>query len=83
MKIKPEHYETLKNAMAAIDPAKVAAHRQALANDPRVKDLDKRLRWDCMYAAKVNTFVCDVLYNYMDDSHLDSALKAIVKELWL
>lgn len=47
------------------------------------KDHAKRWRWDLLYAAKKflpDNFVCDVLYKYMNDTHIDTALKNIVKE---
>jgi hypothetical protein len=36
-----------------------------------------RYRWDILRAAKLMPFVCDTLYKYLDDSHIDSALRKI------
>ena len=47
------------------------------------KDHAKRWRWDLLYAAgkfMPQHFVCDVLYQYLNDTHIDTALKNIVKE---
>jgi hypothetical protein len=47
------------------------------------KDHEKRWRWDLLYAAKnfmPQHFVCDVLYKYLNNTHIDTALKKIVKE---
>ena len=81
MKMKPDHYNHMKSAIASIDTAKVASHKEALTHDARVKDLDKRFRWDLSYAAKLTPWVCDNLYSYLDDSHVDTALRSIIREL--
>lgn len=41
---------------------------------------DKRIRWDYFHAAgqPALRFLCDVLYKYMNDTHIDTALKSIV-----
>jgi hypothetical protein len=80
MKIKQEHYEYMKQAIAPLI-GKVPAHIEYLKAEGKAKDYNKRLRWDLMYAANLSTFVCDNLYNYMDDTHIDTALRAIMKEL--
>jgi len=78
MKIKPEHYNHVKQEMAKIPIETVRQHKENLKLDLRVKDLDMRLRWDWFRAAGLH---CDVLYKYLDDTHIDTALKKIVKEL--
>ena len=81
MKIRPEHYNHMKSAIADLDPAKVAAHKEALTHDARVKDLEKRFRWDLCHAAIPPSWICDNLYSYMDDTHIDTALRSIVRAL--
>jgi hypothetical protein len=81
MKIQPDHYAVMRDAIAALPTDAVAAHKAALHNEPRVKDLPKRLRWDLLYAAKLNPFVCDTIYPYANDTHIDTALRSIVNEL--
>jgi hypothetical protein len=39
---------------------------------------DMRFRWDCLHISRFD--VCS-LYAYLNDSHIDTALKRIVKEL--
>lgn len=74
MKIKSEHFDYLK---AAIEPimarTPVAEYRAA---NPTFSD--KRVRWDYLWAAKLSTWISDNLYSYMNDTHIDTALKAIV-----
>ena len=83
MKIKPEHLQHMRDAIQAVvvkhGPEKLTAYRAQLASDPRVKDLDKRYRWDLFHAAGLTRYACDVLYAYMDDTHIDTALRSIVK----
>lgn len=50
-------------------------------NEGKSKDIEKRLRWDCLYAAGLTPFICDNLYSYLNDDHIDTALKNIIKEL--
>lgn len=78
-KIKPEHFEALKTACF-----------QALKDHPfdaseyRAAGLSaKRYRWDVYNRATINgepsyRFTCDTLYPYLDDTHIDSALRAIL-----
>jgi hypothetical protein len=80
MKIKPEHLTHIKNAIAPwTENAK--AHRELLKQDTRVKDVEKRLRWDLVTAAKLTPWICSDLYPYLNDSHIDTALRAAVAEL--
>lgn len=80
MKITQQHYATMLNAIAPLAPT-IPAQRILLANDSRVKDLEKRLRWDLSYKAGLTSFLCDSVYSYANDTHIDTALKSIVKEL--
>lgn len=86
MKIRPEHYAALRNAIAEIPLDTLRNHRANLVNDPRVNDLDKRLRWDALHCVRIDgapsyRFTCDTLYPYMNDTHIDTALRAIFTEL--
>lgn len=80
MKMTPEHYQTLKGMLQPLS-ARITPHRQYLVTEGKAKDLEKRLRWDLFYAAKASTWACDNLYSYLDDSHIDTALRSIVAEL--
>ncbi len=80
MKITQEHYNHIKQAITPL-ASKLILHREALKSDTRVKDLEKRLRWDGLYAAHLSQWLCDNVYSYMDDTHIDTALKSIMKEL--
>ncbi len=79
MKIKPEHYAALKTAIESVGTDNIKQHATIVS--------DKRLRWDCLYASKLK--IGDgagmsglPLYSYMDDTHIDTALRHIMKELF-
>jgi len=86
MKIKPEHLAKLK---ALIEPLDTQERRTqylkgAFYNADKVRDLNKRYRWDLFWDSTVGekhqTFR-DNLWFYMIDDHIDTALKSIVKDL--
>lgn len=91
MKMSPEHFNILKTA---INKA-LKLHYMVNTFSDLVKvyeqhkigvDYAKRARWDLLWLAKKEKliperFVVDELYPYIDDTHIDSALKAIVKSL--
>ena len=84
MKIIDRHYEMLTLAIARhlirkpYLPVKYATRHFPRAD--KVKDLDKRFRWDLFYNSTTTVFRFD-LYEYLDDSHIDTALRRIVKPL--
>lgn len=89
LKIKPADLETLKSFLAPVDTAEL--RQKYLAGDfPRAdvcKDIDKRYRWDLLYRSRIKIgdgvgIQGDVnLYSYMDDNHIDSALRSFIKPL--
>ncbi len=81
MKITPEDYAILRNEISMLPSDEISQLKEKVKNDPRVKDPAKRLRWDLAYCAGLNSWICAVLYQYLDDSHIDTALRKVVKEL--
>jgi hypothetical protein len=78
MKIKPEHLETLRGLIQPIlDSCPVEWYKSI---HPEYSS--KRIRWEYFYAAGqlASSFLCDTLYSYMNDDHMDTALKQIVGE---
>ena len=75
MKIRPEHYIVLRDAIRAIPNTQ----REAILTD--VQRSPKRRRWDLLWASGTLRFVCDTLYSYVNDDHIDTALRAIEKEV--
>ena len=81
MKIKAEHYAVMREKIAALPVDRVENIRRTVHADPRVKDAQKRFRWDLSHAAGVTPFVCEAVYPYADDTHIDTALRSITREL--
>lgn len=80
MKITPAHFEELKNLIAPVAHYLPACVERAKA-DPRTKDVDTRARWDVFWCIG-QTARCELmtkLYVYLDDTHIDTALKAALK----
>lgn len=89
LKIKPEDLQKLKSAIAPLD----TSHRRELYRSGRfpraeaVRDLNMRYRWDLLNASglKIGDGVGipgDLnLYQYLNDAHIDSALRSIVPAL--
>jgi hypothetical protein len=81
MKIKPAHFDVLRTAVAQLD---TSFHRERY----KAAELsDKRYRWDLLYHAQRKNivpehFVCDTLYIYANDDHLDTALRRLVPTLY-
>ena len=83
MKVTKEHLEHMRQAIAPLDTdARRAAYRAgAFPRAEACKDLHKRYRWDLAYAAGLSQWLCDAVYPYADDSHVDTALRSIVPTL--
>ena len=77
MKILPEHYKHMESAIASI-AGQIPFIVKSVRTDGKYKDFDKRVRWDIWYHAGLTKFACDVLYQYCDDTHIDTALRKIV-----
>jgi hypothetical protein len=81
MKMTKEHYAYMKGAMSAIPRNKVVSHYEWLKLQPNVGDIAMRLRWDWFHAAGLTPWSCKELYPYLNDTHIDTALRKIVSEL--
>lgn len=81
MKMQLNHYDYIKDAMAGFTPAMLNDYREQLKAQGKAKDIEKRLRWDMLYNSVSSVWICDNLYPYLDDTHIDTALKAIVKTI--
>ena len=82
MKIKREHYDIMKQQIAKIwCKEKHESHFQFVVNEGKAKDIRKRVRWDWSYYANLTPFICEKIYPYANDTHLDTALRSIISEL--
>ena len=80
MKMKPEHFNHLLEAIQPLT-GKIQSHREFLIKENKAKDIETRLRWDLFWAARLNDYVRDTLYPYLNDDHINTALKAVMKKL--
>jgi len=73
MKMKKEHYEAISEAMAGclrdIEKIKLRYEYGQLSM--------KRMRWDIMYHTVSSQWVCKNLYPYLNDDHIDTALRKL------
>ena len=81
MKITKEHYAYIKNELSKLDYASVIDHKEKILANNNYKDLNTRIAYDCSRAAGLLAFTCEVLYKYVDDSHVKTALIKASKEL--
>ena len=89
MKIKDEDIAVLRNAITPLDTQdRRNMYREGnFPNAASCKNLDMRYRWDLLYETKLKIgdgvgVQGDVnLYAYLDDSHIDSALRSLVPVL--
>lgn len=83
MKISTEHFNQIKQAFI-LNKDKINKHLEFLQspeNSRPPKDLNKRLRWDCLYSFLGTRWICDNIYSYANDEHLDTALSKAMKEI--
>jgi hypothetical protein len=75
MKIKPEHFEHMRAALAKFDTDFHRSRYEAAGLSTR------RFQWDAMRAAGLIPWVCDTLYPYANDEHIQTALNRIIRPL--
>lgn len=80
MKIKPDHYQHLKAHIAPLLP-RLGAYRAALVADNYPGDISKCVRWYAVNTSGLLSWMCDTLYAYLNDDHIDTALRRIQSEL--
>ncbi len=59
----------------------VAHHTDTILKGGRFTVLDKRVRWDLFACAGLSRWACDNMYPYADDTHIDTALRAIMRDI--
>ena len=89
MKIQPNHYAFIKAAIQnKFTVSLVKEHRTYIESEWKrdhvnytEENVEKRLRWDLLWLSVTSAWICATVYKYADDTHLDTALKKIMKEL--
>lgn len=83
MKMKQEHYDYIKSIFERLDKEKtVAIIFEAVQNNPKVKDMQTGKAWALYNGFIPLEFTCKTLYKYLNDTHIDTAIKHICKELF-
>ena len=77
MKITPKHYAHISHALDAIKPIIV----EMIPAYKAVGHSDKRIRWDAARLAGLIPFICDNVYQYANDTHVDTALRQYFNKL--
>lgn len=79
MRMSSAAQDALRKAIEPLDTQerRDAYRRGEFPRADRCKDRNMRYRWDLLYASGVLL----TLYENLDDSHIDTALRAIVKPL--
>jgi hypothetical protein len=83
LKIEPDHLETMRAAIAPMDTeARRERYRTGtFLHAEHCRDAGKRHRWDLFHDAGLTSFACSTLYRYVDDTHIDSALRQLIPPL--
>lgn len=80
LKITQEHYDKLESAIRAVMSEHPTARESYRTNGLS----DVRFMWDALRASQIDgvsgiTWICDNLYSYLNDSHITSALRRIIR----
>ena len=75
MKMQSAHFDHIAAKINALDtPALRAAYRDAGLSL-------KRYQWDITYQVGLTAYICDTLYSYLNDDHIQTALNRIIPAL--
>ena len=82
MKMKQEHFDHMKSTIEAfLQTGTITVAQYERGDFPRsdkVNDLQTRFCWDVFHATPgLCAWVCNNLYDYLNDSHIFTALRAI------
>jgi hypothetical protein len=85
MKMKPEHFARLEALVKPLDTwwRRNKYSKLDFPYADKCKDLNRRYRWDLLWSVEhgTRTQLFDELYEYLNDTHIDTALKNIVPPL--
>ena len=81
MRMPAELYDYMLIAIRTRLPY-IEEYRRHLISLGTVRDVEKRLRWDLAYDAIGSRWICDNVYLLgMNETHIDTALKQIMRTL--
>jgi hypothetical protein len=71
MKMTKEHFAYIRTAICRDGFAPTLP-------DYKARGLSaKRYRWDMLYRAGLSKWICDNLYPYLNDEHIDTAMRSL------
>ena len=73
MKISKEHFDYLTSKIQEV----IAENPTMYDNYMKEKFSHMRYNWDLLWMADLTNFTTNDLYEYLNDTHIDTALKAI------
>jgi hypothetical protein len=81
MKIKPHHFIILETEIKKIlvsNPDIVSIYESgAFSKSDKTNDLQRRFCFDILYSTNLTSWVCNMLYTYLNDDNIYTALKKI------
>ena len=75
MKMKPEHFEYLKSTLSPYDTDFSRSLYAEYGFSTR------RFQWDLVRHAGIMDWLCNTLYQYLNDDHIQTALNRIIKPI--
>ena len=75
MKMLPEHFAHMRARLATVD---TSFHRGRYESAGHTT---KRYQWDAVRYAGLTPWLCDTLYKYLNDEHIQTALNKIIPPL--
>lgn len=76
MKIEQAHFDRLQDAVQTA----LKTFPYTLDEYLKAGNSAKRYRWDVLWHAQQTRFVCNTLYKYLNDDHIDTALRKIFEQ---
>lgn len=84
MKVTDEHRAHMRDCIREYVDAQKAAGNPSRESEWIAAGMSgRRYRWDIVRAAGLIPYICNTLYRYANDTHIDTALRVIVRELEL
>ena len=83
MKIKSEHYDHMVkeiNRFIYVYMDEIPRHIKTVIHFGKYQNLKKRIRWDICTSAGLLDFITGTLYVYLNDTHIDTALRSIMAD---
>ena len=88
MKIRKNEANRIREAMTlhfkTVPPEVWEFYKERVKKDARVKDIDKRMRWDLFYGSGLprdSEFMNSLRKQGIEDNHIDTVLRQVQKEI--